>query len=35
MTNTGNARLETSVARDEIFINLGELSGNIWTTRLQ
>ena len=35
MMNTGNIRLETSVARDEIFINLGELSGNIWTTRLQ
>ena len=35
MTNTGNIRLETSVTRDGIFINLGELSGNIWTTRLQ
>jgi Tol biopolymer transport system component/DNA-binding winged helix-turn-helix (wHTH) protein len=35
MTNTGNTRLETSVTRDGIFINLGELSGNIWTTRLQ
>ena len=35
MANTGNNRLETSVARDEIFVNLGELSGNIWTTRLQ
>lgn len=35
MTNTGNSYLETSVARDKIFINLGELSGNIWTTRLQ
>jgi Tol biopolymer transport system component/DNA-binding winged helix-turn-helix (wHTH) protein len=35
MTNTGFVGLETAVARDQIFINLGELSGNIWTTRLQ
>jgi eukaryotic-like serine/threonine-protein kinase len=34
MTNTGFTGLETAVARDQIFINLGELSGNIWTTRL-
>jgi Tol biopolymer transport system component len=34
MSNTGTVGLETSVARDKIFINLGELSGNIWTTRL-
>jgi Tol biopolymer transport system component len=35
MANTGFVGLETAVARDQIFINLGELSGNIWTTRLQ
>jgi Tol biopolymer transport system component len=35
MMNTGSVALETAVARDKIFINLGELSGNIWTTRLQ
>jgi Tol biopolymer transport system component len=35
MTNTGFVGLETAVSRDKIFINLGELSGNIWTTRLQ
>jgi Tol biopolymer transport system component/DNA-binding winged helix-turn-helix (wHTH) protein len=35
MMNTGYVGLETAVARDKVFINLGELSGNIWTTRLQ
>ncbi len=34
MNNTGFAGLEMSVARDKIVINLGELSGNIWATRL-
>jgi hypothetical protein len=34
MTNTGTTGLEIAVARDKIFINLGELSSNIWTTRL-
>jgi hypothetical protein len=27
--------LEVGVARDQIFINLGELTGNIWTTSLR
>jgi hypothetical protein len=27
--------LDVAVARDPIFINLGELSGNIWTTALR
>ncbi|MBA2604391.1 MAG: PD40 domain-containing protein [Acidobacteria bacterium] len=35
MSNAGFVGLETAVARDKLFINLGELSGNIWTTRLQ
>ena len=35
MMNTGSVALETAVTRDKILINLGELSGNIWTTRLQ
>jgi eukaryotic-like serine/threonine-protein kinase len=35
MANTGFSRLETAVSHDRFFINLGELSGNIWTTRLQ
>jgi Tol biopolymer transport system component len=35
MSNAGFVGLETAVGRDKIFINLGELSGNIWSTRLQ
>jgi Tol biopolymer transport system component len=35
MTNAGTTGLEIAVARDRIFVNLGELSGNIWTTRLR
>ena len=35
MSNAGFTGLETSVGRDKIFINLGELSGNIWTMRLR
>jgi len=35
MSNAGFVGLETAAARDKLFINLGELSGNIWTTRLQ
>jgi Tol biopolymer transport system component/DNA-binding winged helix-turn-helix (wHTH) protein len=35
MTNTGVLALDVAVARDAIFINLGELSGNIWTTSLR
>lgn len=35
MSNTGFVGLEAAIARDTIFINLGELSGNIWTTRLR
>ena len=27
--------LEVAIARDQIFINLGELTGNIWTTPLR
>ena len=34
MNNTGFLGLEMAVARDQLFINLGELSGNIWTTIL-
>ena len=34
MNNTGFLGLEMAVARDQLYINLGELSGNIWTTRL-
>ena len=35
MPNTGFAALEMAVTRDKVFINLGELSGNIWTTHVQ
>ena len=35
ITNTGMTTLDVAVARDQIFINLGELSGNIWTTTLR
>ena len=35
MTNTGFIALEVAIARDQIFINLGELTGNIWTTSLR
>jgi len=35
MTNTGIGALEVGIARDRIFINLGELTGNIWTTSLR
>ena len=35
MTNTGMIALEVAIARDQIFINLGELTGNIWTTSLR
>jgi hypothetical protein len=35
LNNTGFAGLDMTVARDKILINLGELSGNIWTTRLR
>jgi Tol biopolymer transport system component len=35
MSNAGFVGLETAVGRDKVFINLGELRGNIWTTRLQ
>jgi Tol biopolymer transport system component len=35
MTNTGVQALGVEIARDQIFINLGELSGNIWTTVLR
>jgi eukaryotic-like serine/threonine-protein kinase len=35
MTNTGVLALEVGIARDQILINLGELSGNIWTTSLR
>ena len=31
----GNDALEIGIARDQIFINLGELTGNIWTTSLR
>ena len=34
LNNTGFLGLEMAVVRDQLFINLGELSGNIWTTRL-
>ena len=34
MTNTGVLALEVGVARDRVFLNLGELTGNIWTTSL-
>ena len=27
--------LEVAIARDQIFLNLGELTGNIWTTSLR
>ena len=35
MTNTGVSALDLRIARDQVFINLGELSGNIWTTSLR
>jgi eukaryotic-like serine/threonine-protein kinase len=35
MTNTGFSFLETAVARDKVLINLGELSGNIWSLLIQ
>ena len=35
LTNTGFAGLDVAVTRDKILVNLGELSGNIWTTLLQ
>jgi hypothetical protein len=35
ITNTGMTTLDVAVARDQIVINLGELSGNIWTTTLR
>ena len=35
MTNTGMIALEVAIARDQVFINLGELTGNIWTTSLR
>ena len=35
LTNTGFAILEVALARDKVFINLGELAGNIWTTSLR
>jgi hypothetical protein len=35
MNNTGFAGLAIAVARDRIFLNLGEVTGNIWTTRLR
>ena len=35
ITNTGVAALDVGIARDRIFINLGELTGNIWTTSLR
>jgi hypothetical protein len=35
MTNTGVQALDVGIARDRIFINLGELTGNIWTTSLR
>jgi hypothetical protein len=35
MTNNGFAALGMAVTRNKVFINLGELSGNIWTTHLQ
>jgi Tol biopolymer transport system component len=35
MNNTGFAGLAIAVARDRIFVNLGEVTGNIWTTRLR
>ena len=34
MTNVGYQELEISVARDKIVLNLGELTGNIWMTKL-
>ena len=34
MTNTDLGSLEMSVARDKIVFNLGELTGNLWMTRL-
>ena len=34
LNNTGFLGLEMAVVRDQLFINLGELSGNIWTTLL-
>lgn len=33
MSNAGFVGLEIAIARDKVFINLGELSGNIWTMR--
>lgn len=33
--NAGVVMLETAVTRDKLLINLGELSGNIWTTSLR
>ena len=35
MTNTGVLALDVAIARDQIFMNLGELSGNIWITSLR
>ena len=35
MTTTGMIALEVAIARDQIFLNLGELTGNIWTTSLR
>jgi Tol biopolymer transport system component/DNA-binding winged helix-turn-helix (wHTH) protein len=35
INNTGFAGLGLAVSSNRIFINLGELSGNIWTTSLQ
>jgi eukaryotic-like serine/threonine-protein kinase len=35
MINAGLSILGTEVVRDGLFINLGELSGNIWTTSLR
>ena len=35
INNTGLMGLKTAVAADRIFINLGELTGNIWSARLQ
>jgi hypothetical protein len=34
LANVGFSVLDTSVARDKIVFNLGEITGNIWATTL-